>query len=203
MPSDESDVTGRGGSAPSPEQPVKQADEMFCSACRAVIKREAEICVKCGVRVRALPGSVTPAGRSMRGGATFHPADALGLLGVSLVIVAAFLPWYEISFETLGFSASITRNGWQSPGAAWSVLAFVFAVLFLGAFIARFIENIEALEYAPLALGVACVAVVLVKLSAESSFLAIGFYLALVGAVLLAGSGAARLVAHLNARTEP
>ena len=109
MPSDESDVTGRGGSAPSPEQPVKQADEMFCSACRAVIKREAEICVKCGVR--ELPGSATPAGRSARGGATFHPADALGLLGVSLVIVAAFLPWYEISFEALGFSASITRNG--------------------------------------------------------------------------------------------
>ena len=28
----------------------KAADEIFCSACGAIIKREAEICPKCGVR---------------------------------------------------------------------------------------------------------------------------------------------------------
>jgi len=28
----------------------KSADEMFCSSCGAVIKKEAEICPKCGVR---------------------------------------------------------------------------------------------------------------------------------------------------------
>lgn len=42
------------GSQPSdarPEQPKLGADEMFCSSCGGVIKKRAEICVKCGVRV--------------------------------------------------------------------------------------------------------------------------------------------------------
>ena len=32
------------------EEKVKQVDEKFCSSCGAVIKKEAEICPKCGVR---------------------------------------------------------------------------------------------------------------------------------------------------------
>ena len=51
MPSDESDVPARSGNDPSLEQPSKQADEIFCPSCGAVIKREAELCVHCGVRV--------------------------------------------------------------------------------------------------------------------------------------------------------
>lgn len=42
----------------APSAPVKQADEMFCPSCGKVIKREAEICVNCGVRVRK-PASQT------------------------------------------------------------------------------------------------------------------------------------------------
>jgi hypothetical protein len=34
------------------ETHVKQPDEIYCSSCGAVIKREAELCVHCGVRVR-------------------------------------------------------------------------------------------------------------------------------------------------------
>jgi len=34
----------------------KAADEKFCSSCGAVIKKEAEICPKCGVRQKAAPG---------------------------------------------------------------------------------------------------------------------------------------------------
>ena len=33
----------------------KQADESFCSSCGAVIKKEAEICPKCGVRQLSPP----------------------------------------------------------------------------------------------------------------------------------------------------
>jgi RNA polymerase subunit RPABC4/transcription elongation factor Spt4 len=32
--------------------PKKSSDEMYCSSCGAVIKKEAEICPKCGVRQR-------------------------------------------------------------------------------------------------------------------------------------------------------
>jgi len=38
------------------QPPPKQADEVFCTSCGAVIKREAEICVHCGVRVRRASG---------------------------------------------------------------------------------------------------------------------------------------------------
>ena len=34
-----------------PSAPAKQPDEMFCPSCGVAIKREAELCVHCGVRV--------------------------------------------------------------------------------------------------------------------------------------------------------
>jgi len=36
---------------------VKAADEAYCSSCGAIIKKEAEICPKCGVRQKAPPNS--------------------------------------------------------------------------------------------------------------------------------------------------
>lgn len=35
----------------------KKLDEMFCSSCGEIIKKEAEICPKCGVRQNASPSS--------------------------------------------------------------------------------------------------------------------------------------------------
>lgn len=52
MVSDEPDPIPHDGRTASQAELVKQADEMFCSSCHAVIKREAEICIHCGVRVR-------------------------------------------------------------------------------------------------------------------------------------------------------
>jgi hypothetical protein len=37
----------------------KQADEVFCSSCGAIIKKEAEICPKCGIRQKKAPLGVT------------------------------------------------------------------------------------------------------------------------------------------------
>jgi len=39
------------------EQQLKGIDEMYCSSCAAVIKKEAEICPKCGVRQKAAPNT--------------------------------------------------------------------------------------------------------------------------------------------------
>jgi TM2 domain-containing membrane protein YozV len=35
------------------EEAVKKADEMFCPSCGEIIKKEAELCMKCGVRVKS------------------------------------------------------------------------------------------------------------------------------------------------------
>ena len=39
----------------------KAIDEAFCSSCGAIIKKEAEICVKCGVRQRKQSGGISDA----------------------------------------------------------------------------------------------------------------------------------------------
>jgi hypothetical protein len=51
------------GTAAATANPVKGADEIFCRSCGAVIKKEAEICPKCGVRQQSVPGA-TSGGKS-------------------------------------------------------------------------------------------------------------------------------------------
>ncbi len=84
----------------------KQADEMFCTSCGALIKREAEICVHCGVRVQARPGSRTTVSQSLDrrvwirdGGRAFHH----------------YSPWVMagLSFFTLGIYTLFWLNHWH------------------------------------------------------------------------------------------
>lgn len=42
------------------ENPTKGPDEKFCESCGAVIKKEAEICPKCGVRQKPAGGGGAP-----------------------------------------------------------------------------------------------------------------------------------------------
>ena len=44
------------------EERVKSADEKYCQSCGAIINKEAEICPKCGVRVKAAPFSFGASG---------------------------------------------------------------------------------------------------------------------------------------------
>jgi TM2 domain-containing membrane protein YozV/ribosomal protein L40E len=39
------------------EERVKSSEEKFCQSCGAIIKKDAEICPKCGVRVKPAPFS--------------------------------------------------------------------------------------------------------------------------------------------------
>ena len=57
-------------------------DEMYCSSCGSIIKRRAEICVKCGVRVSGQPFPSTAATVIT----AFSPKSRLtaGLLGIFL-----------------------------------------------------------------------------------------------------------------------
>lgn len=66
------------------EDRVKQSDEVFCSSCGKIIKKEAEICPLCGVRQKPVPvlgssplgyGASPPSGKSK---------VTAGLLGIFL-----------------------------------------------------------------------------------------------------------------------
>jgi hypothetical protein len=44
----------------TPERKIKQSDEIFCWSCGEIIKKEAVICVHCGVQVRPLTPQFSP-----------------------------------------------------------------------------------------------------------------------------------------------
>jgi TM2 domain-containing membrane protein YozV len=64
------------------------ADEMYCSSCGIIIKKRAEICVHCGVRVAAPPSSAAPTAFSDKSRVA---AGVLGLLLGGLGIHSFYL----------------------------------------------------------------------------------------------------------------
>lgn len=115
--------------------------------------------------------------------------------GGILMLIASFLPWYSVDLGIEGFG-SITRNGWESPGAIWSILATLIAVVMAGAVLALRFGNMNAPDMGSITLGQAflgagaAVAVfVLLKLINESSSIAFGFFLGIIAAAALAAGG--------------
>ena len=125
---------------------------------------------------------------------------ALGI-GEKIIIIAGailfidgFLPWYSIDFGPLG---SLTRSGWQSPGAIWSMLAIVIGLAMAVVVVLKGLtevdipDNVGGQSWPKILLGggVAVLAFVLIKLVSESSFLGFGFYLGIIAAAALAVGG--------------
>ena len=118
--------------------------------------------------------------------------------GGALMLIASFLPWYKIDFGLDEvFSASISRNGWQSPGGLWSLLAILISVALAASIVAVKFGNVKlpslsngitwGMVYG--GGGVAVVVLVLLKLVNESSYMSIGFYLGIVAALIVAAGG--------------
>lgn len=119
--------------------------------------------------------------------------EKLAVGGAALMLIASFLPWYSIDIGEFG---SFSRNGWQSPGAIWSVLAVIISVGFAGVILARKFGNVQLPDLgqftwgqAALAAGGAVVLFIIIKLVSESSFMAFGFFLGIIAAALVAAGG--------------
>ena len=115
--------------------------------------------------------------------------------GGILMLIASFLPWYSIDLGIAGFD-SINRNGWQSPGAIWSILAVLIGVVMAVAAVAPKLANMRLPDLgsitwgqALLALGALTVLLIFLKLIAESSYLSFGFFLGIIAAIALAAGG--------------
>ncbi len=123
-------------------------------------------------------------------------------LGGQIIVVAAivlfidgFLPWYSVDLGPFG---SVDRNGWESPGAIWSMLAILIGLAMGGVMVARALtaagtipDNISGFSWPKINLGAAGVAALLIviKLVNESSYLAFGFYVGILcAAALCAGA---------------
>jgi hypothetical protein len=92
------------------------SDEMFCTHCGAIIRKEAEICPKCGCRVAPVPSSV----KNTNDGSSF----GYGFLGflIPLLGLILFIVWksnYPLKAKSCGIGALIGF-----------IIGIVFSVIF-------------------------------------------------------------------------
>ncbi len=122
-------------------------------------------------------------------------------IGEKIIIVAGvvlfidgFLPWYSVDLGIV----SVSRNGWESPGGIWSILAVLIGLAMAGVVAAKTFsdvaipDNVGGLTWPKIHLGggVAALAFVLIKLLNESSHLGFAFYVGIIATLALAGAGA-------------
>ena len=120
-------------------------------------------------------------------------AEKIIVVAGAVLFIAGFLPWYDVD---LG-SASLTRNGWQSPGAFWSIVAVLIGAGMATVVVLRNLtdvaipDNVSGITWPKLYLGggVAALAFVLIKLLNENSYMGFGFYIGIIAAAALAGAG--------------
>ena len=116
------------------------------------------------------------------------------LIAGVVLFIDGFLPWYSVDLGPLG---DFTRNGWESPGALWSVLAILIAIAMAGVVGVKIStegvipENVGGVTWPKIFLGggVAALVLVVIKWLNESSSLGFGFYLGIIAAAALAVAG--------------
>jgi hypothetical protein len=112
----------------------------------------------------------------------------------ALLLIVGFLPWYSIDLGPLG---DFTRNGWQSPGALWSMLAILIGLAMAAVVVLKGLteveipDNVGGVSWPRILLGggVAAFLFVLIKLLNENSYMGFGFYLGIICAAALAAGG--------------
>lgn len=122
-------------------------------------------------------------------------------LGSKIIIIAGvilfidgFLPWYSVDLGPLG---SVSRNGWQSPGAIWSTLAILIGLAMAALVAVKDLTDVEVPDSISgvtwprilLGAGIAAIVLVVIKFLNESDFLGFGFYLGFIAAAALAVGG--------------
>src|SRR3989337_617236 len=125
---------------------------------------------------------------------------ALGI-GEKIIIIAGlvllidgFLPWYSVDLGPFG---DYTRNGWQSPGGLWSMLAILIGLAMAAVVVLKGLTEVEIPDNIGgqswprilLGAGVAALLLVVIKFLNESSYLSFGFYLGFIAAATLAVAG--------------
>lgn len=125
-------------------------------------------------------------------------------IGEKIIIIAAvvlfidgFLPWYSVSADTIVGHVSATWNGWEAPGAIWSILAVLVGLAMGAVVVVKGLTDVEipdsvgGFSWSRIMLGggVAALVFVVIKLLNESSHLGFGFYLGIICAAVLAAGG--------------
>ena len=108
-----------------------------------------------------------------------------------VLLISSFLPWYSIDLGALG---TFSRNGWQSPGAFFSIIAIFIGVAMATAVALRAFSAVElpadvgGQSWGRIYLGGAAIALLflIIKFLNESSYLSFGFFLGFIAVLALA-----------------
>jgi hypothetical protein len=122
--------------------------------------------------------------------------EKLVAAGGIVLVIASFLPWYKVSVSFGTFSASASANGWEAPGAIFSILAVIIGVVLAGAVLGPKFANMQLPALGSVTWGqafvgggAAALALVIIKFLNESSSLSYGFYLGFLAALAVAAGG--------------
>jgi hypothetical protein len=111
-----------------------------------------------------------------------------------VLLIVGFLPWYSVD---LGAFGSYSHNGWQSPGAFWSVLAILIGIAMAGVIVVKNLgtvavpDNVGGITWPKIHAGAGVVALVflLIKFLGNHSYTTYGLYLGILAGAALAAGG--------------
>jgi uncharacterized integral membrane protein len=122
------------------------------------------------------------------------PGEMVTAISGILLLIFSFFHWYAVDLGPFG---TFSRNGWQSPGAIWSVLAIILGIVLAAHVIVQKLANIDMPErlgsvgwgVVHLAGGALAFIFILIKWVSNTSNTSIGLYLGLICAAGLTVGG--------------
>lgn len=116
----------------------------------------------------------------------------------ALLLIDSFLPWYSVDVgSAFGVSVNYTRNGWQSPGSLWSLLAILLGVAMAAQILVTKLGAAELPDklgnfswgQVHMAAGIASFVLVVIKYLSENNFVGFGMWIGFLCTAGLAFGG--------------
>lgn len=126
------------------------------------------------------------------------PGEMLITISGIVLLIFSFFKWYGVEFKIAGQTlVSVSRNGWESPDAFFSVVAILLGIVMAAYVIVTRLANVELPERLGsigwgvflLAGGVIAFVFMLIKWLSNTDYTKFGLYISLIASAGLAVGG--------------